>query len=292
MGYVKQAEAYIQIAEEMLAKGSEENGALEAAVDNYEKAGNMYKLAKNNLRAGELYEKCATLYLSRDKPRLSLDFYSSAISVYKEDHLQLAITTAKQLATVAMQVGCYSQAGKILLDLASLSEDKEDYEEAYALYTKAETAFKHDCASANEHRNCRIRLAELGACLGKSYEVSASIFEDIAIECIQSPALQESAKHFFFSSFVCMALFQEERQLRDALTRFEKHDPSLVGSPEGEFIYECLISLKNSDPTAYETAVTKLRNRMGITLTTNTFKCKILALLGANLGCDTIGELL
>lgn len=292
MGYVKQAEAYVQIAEEILAKAPEESGALDAAVDNYEKAGNMYKLAKNNLKAGELYEKCASLYLSHEKPHFSLDFYSSAISVYKEDHLQLAIATAKQLATVAMQVGSYSQAGKILQDLAVLSEDKEDYEEAYALYTKAEVAFKHDCVSANEHRNCRIRLAELGAYLGKGYEISASIFEDVAIECIQTPALHESAKHFFFSAFICMALFLEEHQLREALIRFEKQDSSLVGSPEGEFIYECLSALKNSDSTAYETAVTKLRNRLGITLTTNAFKCRTLAFLGTKLGCNTISELL
>lgn len=292
MSYAKQAEAYVQIAEEMLAKESEEGGAVDAAVDNYEKAGNMYKLAKNNLKAGELYEKCASLCLSHEKPRLSLDFYSSAISVYKEDHLQLAIITAKQLATVAMQIGSYSQAGKVLQDLAVLSEDHEDYEEAYALYAKAEVAFKHDCASANEHRNCRIRLAELGACLGSNYEISASIFEDIAIECIQTPALRDSAKHFFFSSFICMTFFQEEAQLRDALSRFEKQDPTLVGSPEGEFIYECLLALKNSDSAAYEAAVTKLRNRMGITLTTNVFKRRTLELLGTKLGCSAIGELL
>ncbi|TNJ26920.1 putative Alpha-SNAP [Giardia muris] len=281
--YADQAAAYVRIAEDKLKKRFMKRPDTDAAVEYYEKAGGYFKMDKKYLRAGECFERCAQLLVESGKPQLAVSHYQNAIAAYNQDNPELASAVTDKLLDACLKAGRFLQAGKITRELAEKYEDDGRLDEAYTCYKKAEDILRAEPSADSERRNCRIRIAEIGALQYKLYESSAAEFEKIAAECARVKLLQFHARGFLLSAYLCLCIQMDHVALENAFERYQNLDPNLDGSPELDFMMAMPDIIKEQ---AYERFVeenTKLTNRLGALLKANEFKRTLLNLIGDKL---------
>jgi len=249
------------LAEKKLKRSLFKRPDIDGAIDCFEKAGNYFKIGKNYSRAGESYSRAAQLYIDSQKPQLAINPLNNAINCYNLVDPQMASSLVEKLITTCMSTGRFVQAGKVTRELAEKAEEREEWEQAYALFKRALEVFQTEPGAESEARNCKLKVADIGAAKFQKWEESAKIYEDVAAECVRIKLLQFHARGYLLRAFLCICMLNDSVALSEAVQRFMALDPSLPDSPEADFMNEASAALAEKSQEQFLQAQGKYTQR-------------------------------
>lgn len=257
------------LAEKKLKKSLFKRPDVDGAIDCFEKAGNYFKIEKNYSRAGESYRRAAQLYIDSGKPQLAINLLNSAINCYNMADPDTARSLVEKLIKTCMSVGRFVQAGKVTRELAEKAEEREEWQQAYDLFKRALEVFQTEPGAESEARNCKLKVADIGAAKFSKWDESARMYEEVAAECVRIKLLQFHARGYLLRAFLCVCMLKDTVALSEALQRYLALDPSLPDSPEADFMAEASEAISEKSQEQFLQAQGKYTQRAMATVRGN-----------------------
>lgn len=208
----------------------------EEAAELYEQAANRFKVAKQWQEAANCYIQCVHC-----AQKLG-DVGDEARNLVEAGNALRKISTALALEQFEQAVGIYTaqgrfqQSGKLLLNIAELSENERiDNEGTRSWYQRAAEMFELDDHGTTNLSRCRLKVAEYAAMAGDTQE-AITIFEAEGEKALQHSLSQFGAKDHFFRAGLLHLQKGDSVDLGLAIERYTGLDPRFARSREGEFL--------------------------------------------------------
>jgi alpha-soluble NSF attachment protein len=211
-----ESEAYnlVEKAEKKLKTGflgglfSSKEGRMEEALELYQKAGNIFKLNKKWVEAGECFEKCGNLEESLKADPTS--HFQDASHCYSFMDKRRSYDVLQKCLKIYQNQGRFQMAGKMEKQIAEDFESELKYNESIQSYIKAAEYFSMESLNSKSYeQSCLLKVADL-MCENnhpEAYKEAKVIYEKIAMQYLSVPLLKSSAKDLFFKSVVVHLTF-------------------------------------------------------------------------------------
>ncbi|KAH0572463.1 Alpha-SNAP [Spironucleus salmonicida] len=236
----------------------------DSAIQNYEQAGNLYKMDKNYIKASEAYELAADIYVQNDKHTMAINLLNSSINCLSLIDPDKASISLEKLIGFSTKAGRFLQAGKACMTQAEKFEEQQHFDQAIASYQRATELFQTENNADSELRNAQLKTAELMATKKLNYLPAAQIYEAIGTKCTKIKLLQFHSRNHFLQAFLCLAAFGDAIAASDAAARFQTIDLNLEGTAEGDFMLECAKAMENKNQQEFDEALGKFQQRFSM----------------------------
>ena len=182
--------------------------------------------------------------------------YQAAAVAYKTGKLVAQSTSAfKKAVAQYLEDGKFSQAGKVMRELADNEEAAGQLSDAYASITSAieylETANEPVAASQMKSKAAQLAL-ESG-----EFATAAELFE--AVAAVQT--LPSSTVEPYFKASLCHLIAGDTVATSQALQRFAGLSTEFMRSPEFIFVDEAINAIETVDHEAFVTALRKYETK-------------------------------
>ncbi|KAL1514194.1 hypothetical protein ABEB36_003488 [Hypothenemus hampei] len=224
----------------------------EEAIEYYTRAGNLFKMTKNWLQAGEAFADAADLNCKRE------DFLEAAINYYEAANCFKKCNVTKSIEYYLKSIKYYSQIGrfstvaKVHQTIAELMEDERDLQGAILHYEEAAELFHTENHRAMANK-CLQKVAEFAALEGK-YQKAIKLFQDIACFDLSSSLLQYNAKEYLFRAAICH-LCNDLEVVESVINRYNEIYPLFKDSKECHLILCLLNCIDQKDLEGYANAI-------------------------------------
>lgn len=228
---------------------------IEDAAECYQKAANLFKMAKKWTDAGNAFCEAAHLYLKTSSPHEAASKYVDAASCYKKANPHEAINCYLKAIEIYTDGGRFIMAAKNHQNIAETYEnDLFDLERAIEHYKQASDYFKCEDNNWSASR-CLIKVAQYAAQF-ESYQDAIHIFEELALLCLHSSLLKTSAKDYLFCACLCH-LCVDILNTHHALEHYLQMYPAFQDSREYKFLETLMEYLEEQNSDAFTNAVQK-----------------------------------
>lgn len=142
--------------------------------------------------AGATFEKSASCHLKLQSPHEAASSYTDAAHCFKKTNVEKAVLLYKEVVSIHIDMGRFSQAAKIQKEMGELHESAADTQAAMEAYQTAADYY----ASEESHSTANqmlLKVAELATGCG-DIKRAIEIYEQVAIASLESNLLKYSVK--------------------------------------------------------------------------------------------------
>jgi len=215
---------------------------LDDAAELFQKAGNMFKIAKNWTRAGAAYCNAADIQLKQNSKHEAATQFIEAANAFRKSDSQQAISCLLKACDIYIDMGRLLLAAKQYQVIAELNEtDVADIETAMTYYEKSADLFKTEENSASANK-CLLKVAQFAGQL-EQYQKAIEIYEQVGTSSIDSALLKYGAKDHFFRAALCH-LCVDALNCQQAVKKYEGMLPSFANSRESNLLKELVSAIE------------------------------------------------
>ncbi|ENN74326.1 alpha-soluble NSF attachment protein isoform X2 [Dendroctonus ponderosae] len=207
---------------------------VEDAVECYQRAANLFKMAKNWVSAGSAFCEAATLHLRSGARHEAATNYVDAANCYKKSNINEAVSCLLKAIEIYTDMGKFTMAAKHHQAIAELYESEStDFEKAVVHYDTAADFFRGEENNASANK-CLLKVAQYSAQL-ENYEKAIRIYEDVATSSLENSLLKYSAKEYMFRAALCH-LCVDVLNAQHALERYLQQYPAFQDCREYKLV--------------------------------------------------------
>ncbi|KAF7991306.1 hypothetical protein HCN44_002868 [Aphidius gifuensis] len=207
---------------------------VEEAVECYQRAANLFKMAKKWANAGNAFVEAANLHGKVGSKHDAATNYVDAANCYKKTDPNEAASCLQKAIEIYTDMGRFTMAAKHHQTIAEMFESEAvDLEQAVHHYEQAADYFRGE-ESISSANKCLLKVAQYAAQL-KNYEKAIQIYEQVAASSLESSLLKYSAKEYFFRAALCN-LCVDALNAQHAIERYEEQYPAFQDSREYKLI--------------------------------------------------------
>ena len=225
----------------------------EKASDFFQRAGNEYKMAKDYNSAAEMYEKAAECQDHVDLGQMQKYRYlQDAANTYKQaKNLEKAVSTFQNIINYYNSQGKYNQSAKMNNEIGDMLKD-DDPAGAMTFYETAADLYHNDNPPKKSNGNqCLLKVAEIVSGKLEDYKKAAEIYEQLAVNSLETKLGAYSAKGHFFNSLLCHMATYDNVNVAIKLSQYIEKDYTFGNSREGQFIDKLLKACDDFDEDTY-----------------------------------------
>jgi len=248
-------------AEKKLSSGKSFFGSLfgggaskvDEAIECYQRAANLFKMAKKWSQAGKAFCECANLHLKSSSRLDAATNYIDASNCFKKSEPNEAVNCLLKAIEIYTDIGRFSIAAKHHQTIAEIYETElADLERAVQHYEQAADYFKGEESNSSANK-CLLKVAQYAAQL-ENYQKAIQIYEQVASASLDNSLLKYSAKEYFFRAVLCH-MCVDNLDAQHALQRYETMYPAFQDSRECKLVRTLLGHVEQDDVEGFTEAV-------------------------------------
>lgn len=226
---------------------------VEEAVECYQRAANMFKMAKKWSAAGNAFCEAANLHLKAGSRHDATTNFVDAANCYKKSDLNEAISCLMKAIEIYTDMGRFTVAAKHHQSIAEMYESEAvDLERAVQHYQRAADYFRGE-ESISSANKCLLKVAQYVAQL-EDYNKAIEIYEQVASSSLDNSLLKYSAKEYFFRAALCH-LCVDVLNAQHAIERYQDQYPAFKDSREYKLIKTLIEHLEEQNLEGFTEAV-------------------------------------
>jgi len=225
----------------------------EDAAENFVKAGNQFKLAKNWDLAGKSFVRAAECFEKLNQKYEAASNYQQAGSMYRKSTVAEAAEVWRRAVELYTDEGRFTMAAKTQKEIAEMFEQEVDHEKAMEAYKTAAEFYEGE-GSTSSANQCSLKVATFAALLGK-YDEAVQIFEKVAKDSIDNNLLKWSVKDYFLRAGICHLATGDYEGAKRALQRYQEMDASFASQRECKFLEAIVEAADRADPESFTDAI-------------------------------------
>lgn len=226
---------------------------VEDAVECYQRAGNLFKMAKNWSQAGSAFVEAANLNARSGGRHDAATNYVDAANCYKKSDINEAVNCLLKAIEIYTDMGKFTIAAKHHQTIAEMYEiDATDLERAVQNYEQAADYFRGEESNSSANK-CLLKVAQYAAQLEK-YEKAIQIYQNVASSALESSLLKYSAKDYLFRAALCH-LCVDLLNAQHALERYVQMYPAFQDSREYKLVKTLIEHIEEQNVDGYTDAV-------------------------------------
>lgn len=226
----------------------------EEAAELFARAAAQFKIAKVFDKAGKAFESAAENSERAGNDMEATKYYTDAGRVYKMDDARDAVRMYKVVVAKLQEANKFSQAAKILKQIAEIWEDEMKVDEAIEAYEKAAEYYEMENSSTTANA-MHLKVADFCAEKGE-YGKAIGIYQKVAAASLDSALTKWSVTDYYFRALLC-SFAQESASQNECKSTREAHEnycdahPPFAGSREGKLVADLLDQFDAGDVTAF-----------------------------------------
>ncbi|XP_044765382.1 alpha-soluble NSF attachment protein [Coccinella septempunctata] len=229
------------------------NSRVEDAIECYQRAGNLFKMAKNWPQAGSAFCETANLHLRAGARHDAATNYVDAANCYKKSDINEAVSCLMKAIEIYTDMGRFTMAAKHHQTIAEMYDtDAVDLERAVQHYEQAADYFRGEESNSSANK-CLLKVAQYAAQL-ENYEKAIQIYEEVATSALESSLLKYSAKEYLFRAALCH-LCVDLLNAQHALERYIQMYPAFQDSREYKLIKVLIEHMEEQNLDGFTDAV-------------------------------------
>jgi len=214
------------------------------AFDEFIKAANSYKVAKNWYKAVECYDRCIFLQKKlKNKDDESQIWIEMAKVTQNIDHLKAIKILKEKCIPYLIENGKFIHVAKHFQEIGDLFELDDDINESIICYKNALQYFEADQFSNSAKINTLTKLANLSVKIN-NYDDAIIYYELIATNHLEK-ITKQSAKENYFNSLLCQLAKNDIVQAKQSYEKYIELDYTFEGSPLGKLFEKILRDVEN-----------------------------------------------
>ncbi|KAL3290369.1 hypothetical protein HHI36_023711 [Cryptolaemus montrouzieri] len=229
------------------------NSRVEDAVECYQRAGNLFKMAKNWPQAGSAFCEAANLHSRSGARHDAATNYVDAANCYKKSDINEAVSCLMKAIEIYTDMGRFTMAAKHHQTIAEMYEtDAVDLERAVQHYEQAADYFRGEESNSSANK-CLLKVAQYAAQL-ENYEKAIQIYQDVATSALESSLLKYSAKEYLFRAALCH-LCVDLLNAQHAMERYVQMYPAFQDSREFKLVKVLIEHMEEQNIEGFTDAV-------------------------------------
>lgn len=247
----EKARELVEKAEKKLASWSlfGSSSKTEDACESFQKAANLFKVAKQWREAGEVFEKVARCHLKLESAHEAATAYTDAANCYKKTDASKAILLYKEAVNVQQDLGRFTTIAKLQKEIAELHESENDIEAAMEAFQLA-ADFYYGEDSTSSGNQCLLKVA-VHAAAKSDYKRAIAIYEQVAMSSLESTLLKYSVNDYFLRAGLCHLATANVTAARAAVDRYKSLDLNFGSTREGTFLDAITTACEDMDPDSF-----------------------------------------
>ncbi|KAF5304508.1 hypothetical protein FQR65_LT07935 [Abscondita terminalis] len=226
---------------------------VEDAIECYQRAANLFKMAKNWGRAGGAFCEAATLHFRAGSRHDAATNYVDAANCYKKSNINEAVNCMLKAIEIYTDMGRFTLAAKHHQSIAEMYEtDAVDLERVVEHYEQAADYFRGEESNSSANK-CLLKVALYSAQL-ENYQKAIAIYEQVALSSLESPLLKYSVKEYLFRAALCH-LCVDLLNAQHALERYLPLYPTFKDSREYKLLQTLIEHLEEQNVDSFTDAV-------------------------------------
>nr|CAD7256482.1 unnamed protein product [Timema shepardi]CAD7438946.1 unnamed protein product [Timema bartmani]CAD7454846.1 unnamed protein product [Timema tahoe]CAD7585847.1 unnamed protein product [Timema genevievae] len=226
---------------------------VEEAVECYQRAANMFKMAKKWGAAGNAFCEAAMFHAKAGSKHDAATNYVDAANCYKKSDSNEAVSCLVKAIEIYTDMGRFSMAAKHHQSIAELYETEAiDLDRAVQHYEQAADYFKGEDSNSSANK-CLLKVAQYAAQL-ENYDKAIKIYEQVAGSSLDSSLLKYSAKEYFFRAALCH-LCVDVLNAQHALERYQEMYPAFQDSREYKLLKVLIDHMEEQNVDGFTEAV-------------------------------------
>ncbi|XP_012267694.2 alpha-soluble NSF attachment protein [Athalia rosae] len=226
---------------------------VEEAVECYQRAANLFKMAKKWGAAGNAFCQAASLHGKAGSRHDAATNYVDAANCYKKSNPNEVVDCLLKAIEIYTDMGRFTMAAKHHQSIAEMYESESvDLERAVHHYEQAADYFRGEESNSSANK-CLLKVAQYAAQL-ENYDKAIQIYEQVASSSLESSLLKYSAKEYFFRAALCH-LCVDVLNAQHAIERYQEQYPAFQDSREYKLIKTLIEHLEEQNLEGYTEAV-------------------------------------
>lgn len=241
--YKEKAQKFLRDAEKKLTPSGFWNFFLsfantnktEEAAECYQRAGNLFKIAKDWQNAADSFSKAANLLAKAATRHEAATSYVDAGHCFKKYDASAAENSYLKAIDIYLDMGRFTVAAKHHQTIAEMYENggPPDYDKIVQHLEQASDYFRGEDSVSCANR-CLLKVAGYSAEL-ENYEKAIVIYEQVAATVIDNTLLRYCAKEYFFRAMLCH-LCLDTVNCRSILENYLRRYPALKDTREYKLV--------------------------------------------------------
>ncbi|XP_077995427.1 alpha-soluble NSF attachment protein-like [Glandiceps talaboti] len=250
---VAEAEKKMKSAEGFLGGLFGRSTKQEDASELYQRAANMFKMAKKWSAAGGAFCESASIQLRLGSKHEAASNFVDAGNCYKKSDPQEAVNCLHRAVEIFTDMGRFTIAAKHHVSIAELYETEiMDIEKAISNYEQAADYYRGEESNSAANK-CLLKVALYAAQL-EQYPKAIEIYEQVASSAMDSTLLKYSAKDYFFKAALCH-MCVDLLNAQHAIQKYEDMFPQFTGSREYKLVKTLISAAEEQNIDSYTDAV-------------------------------------
>ncbi|XP_070576712.1 alpha-soluble NSF attachment protein-like [Ptychodera flava] len=226
---------------------------LEDASELYQRAANMFKMAKKWSAAGNAFCESASIQLRLASKHEAASNFVDAGNCYKKSDPPEAVNCLHRAVEIFTDMGRFTIAAKHHISIAEIYESEVmDIEKAISNYEQAADYYRGEESNSSANK-CLLKVALYAAQL-EQYPKAIEIYEQVAATAMDSSLLKYSAKDYFFKAALCH-MCVDLLNAQHAIQKYEEMFPAFADSREYKLVKTLLAAAEEQNIDAYTDAV-------------------------------------
>lgn len=272
--YIKNALTYIQKAEKALKGGvfknlfSSKGERIDEALENYEKAINNYKLAKNWTGCAEINLECAKLARANKNKREQAQFFAEAGQYFiKSEKEEEGIKSFKEAVIIYKENGNFEQGAQFLKKIGEFYESEENTILASDFFLQSVELYNLTKYHKTDIEKLKIKVANIYSQMFESspkLTESIKIYEEVAYEYLNNNLMRFHASKLFFNCVLVFLILEDDVGAEKMLEKYRDDDPSFSNGYESKFLRNVICAVREGDEEKFGDECFKLNERMSL----------------------------
>ncbi|XP_041468983.1 alpha-soluble NSF attachment protein-like [Lytechinus variegatus] len=225
----------------------------EDACELYQRAANMFKMAKKWQEAGNAFCRAASISMTLESKHEAATNYVDAGNCYKKVDHEKAISCLQEAIEIYTDKGKFTMAAKHYISIAEIYENELiELDKAIENYEKAADLYRGEDSTSSANK-CLLKVAMYSA-QQMNYAKACQIYEDVASSAVENSLLKYSAKDHYFKAALChLCIDLQNAQI--ALQKYPETFSAFADSREYKLLQKLVAAIEDQNEDAYTEAV-------------------------------------
>jgi len=223
------------------------------AAELYNKAGNLFKMAKKNEQAADAYLKAADCFIKSDSKHEASSAYINASNVIKKSNPNAAVEYLERAIAYYAEEGRCSIAAKHQKEIAEILESSNDLEKCMEAYEKAAAYYEGENSPSSANA-CLLKVAQYAAQTEK-YDKATTIYEQVASTSLDNTLLKWNVKNYLLHAGLCHLCSGDIVAAKRALEKYQDMDSSFAATREYKLLSAIAKACEELDVDQFTAAV-------------------------------------
>jgi len=250
---VAEAEKKLNAGKSFLGSLFGGSSKVEEAIECYQRAANLYKMAKKWSQAGHAFCEAASLHAKAGSRHDAATNFIDAGNCYKKSDPNEAVSCHLKAIEIYTDMGRFTIAAKHHQTIAEIYETElADLDRAIQHYEQAADYFKGEESNSSANK-CLLKVAQYAAQL-ENYQKAIQIYDQVASTSLDNSLLKYSAKEYFFRASLCH-LCIDPLNAQHAIQQYEDMYPAFQDSRECKLVKTLIGHMEEHNVDGFTDAV-------------------------------------